>query len=143
MRRKQIFISNRKEILYIRTYFYQYTPPSPVRTLYGRTLILYMMYFFSYILKIWTASNIPSLPLFISFCAPQKKNSQLRHCNLLLREVVTTPQTSKMKSFTKIVNCSRQQMLQSSPSQMFAGTLATPLLLMFFISFEESNTLVF
>ena len=45
-RTEQIFISNRKEIVYVRTEFYQYTPPSSIRTLYGKLLTLYMMYFF-------------------------------------------------------------------------------------------------
>ena len=45
-RTEQILISNRKEIVYVRTEFYQYTPPSPMRTLYGKLLTLYMMYFF-------------------------------------------------------------------------------------------------
>ena len=32
----------------MRTYIYQHTPPFPVRTLYGRSLILYMCIFFLY-----------------------------------------------------------------------------------------------
>ena len=62
--------------------------------------------------------------------------------NLLFWGVVTTPQTPKIKSFAKIVFSNRSVLLQSAPSYMFAWVLATPLLLIFLISFEELNTLV-
>ena len=43
---EQIFISDQKEIVQVRTYFNQYTPPFSVRTLYGRSLTLHMMHIF-------------------------------------------------------------------------------------------------
>ena len=63
--------------------------------------------------------------------------------NLLFWGVVTTPQIPKIKSFAKIVFSNRSVLLQSALSYMFAWVLATPLLLIFLISFEELNTLVF
>ena len=63
--------------------------------------------------------------------------------SLLSWGVVTNPQTSKIESFTKIVFSNRSLLLQSAPSYMFSGVLATPLFLILLISFEELNTLVF
>ena len=66
----------------MRTYFYQYTPFSTVRALYGSSLILHMMYFFIYP-KIWTHKMFQALPYFLLFLCPPphpQKSSQLRHC---------------------------------------------------------------
>ena len=41
-----IFISNPKELVNVRTHYYQSTPRLPVRTLYKMPLTLSMMYFF-------------------------------------------------------------------------------------------------
>ena len=48
--------------------------------------------------------------------------------NILSWRVVTTPQTSKIKSFAKIIFSNRSLLPQSAPSYMFAGVLATTLL---------------
>ena len=37
----QIFISNRKVIVHMRTYFFQYTPLPPQRTLYETQILMY------------------------------------------------------------------------------------------------------
>ena len=48
LEREQIFISNQKEIVHVRTYCYQFTPASPACSLYRTLLTLHVMYFFLY-----------------------------------------------------------------------------------------------
>ena len=56
------------------TYVCQYTPPSPVHTINGRPVILYMMYFFPISWKFGHHKILQAYHIFYSFCAsPRKK----------------------------------------------------------------------
>ena len=72
LREEQSFISNPKEIFHVRTYLYQYTPRSHVRTLYGRPLTWFYMWFFLYPIKL-DISNIPIYHILHFLVSPKKK----------------------------------------------------------------------
>ena len=64
LRRKQIFIFNRKEMVHVHTHYYPYTPPPPCKQTWGVWPSDHV--FFIY-LRIWTSLNMLSLPHILLF----------------------------------------------------------------------------
>ena len=68
-----VFISSRKEIVNMHTYYYYFTPLLPIRILKRTLLTMYMIYFFPISYK-FEHHKIYQADVFYSSCDPPEKN---------------------------------------------------------------------